>query len=91
MSTASRSSRVAKTLDCADARWRPASMCRLCDAYSLLPNRWMMVNPRATRDTVVQGFERPRAPRAPRARPAFIPHYALCADVRGESGELVVG
>ena len=57
-------------------------MCRLCDAYSLLPNRWMMVNPRATRDTVVQGFERPRAPRAPRARPAFIPHYALCAESR---------
>ena len=66
-------------------------MCRLCDAYSLLPKRWMMVKPRATRDTVVQGFERPRAPRAPSPGPAprsyLTIDYALCADVRGESGE----
>ena len=54
-------------------------MCSLCDAYSLLPNRWMMVNLRATRDTVVQGFERPRAPRAPGDLPrVYI--YALCTE-----------
>ena len=62
-------------------------MCSLCDAYSLLPNRWMMVNLRATRDTVVQGFERPRAPPRPHAGPAprsyLTMHCALmCAESR---------
>ena len=67
-------------------------MCRLCDAYSLLPNRWMMVNPRATRDTVVQGFERPRAPPRPHAGPAPRSYLTMhCARRVGRVGCRLTG
>ena len=67
-------------------------MCSLCDAYSLLPNRWMMVNLRATRDTVVQGFERPRAPPRPHAGPAPRSYLTMhCARRVGRVGCRLTG